>query len=121
MSTTFEFSDSGELIGTRFSAGLSGTKFQFDFSEEEWLECMEFGPVAGDDGSTFATVDEFVRTVVNSSQVMWDNPTRQNEMARELENHRFVKDGSMKEPLLTAARINRERAVHLTKRSLHVT
>ena len=34
MSTTFEFSDSGEFIGTRFSAGLSDfnitTKFQFD-------------------------------------------------------------------------------------------
>lgn len=89
MSTEFRTQpgfEQGEVVGVRFWGGQRGVGAQMAVTEVEF-EAFKDCKVFGSDGSQFESAQEFVDSV---KFVEWDSAERNNQWAREMENHRFV-------------------------------
>lgn len=86
MGTEFK-TENGEVVATRFFGGKDrGCGAQMAVTEFEF-EAFKSEAVFGDNGEDFETFQDFVDSV---SFVVWDSAERQNEFARQMENHRFA-------------------------------
>ena len=100
MSTNFEFVDSDVAFGCRF-ATKSGAVFQLEFTEEESKSVNTELDVAGDNGWRGTVSELLTKLEFEGTEVLFDTASRRNELARELENHRFFNDDKVG-PMLQA-------------------
>lgn len=96
---------SGEVVATRFFGGKAhGVSFQMEVTEAEWA-AWQNEMVAPEGSSDFV---RFADAVANA-RVVWDNAARQNQMAREMEGHRFAAEVPAMAEAAFAARMRARR------------
>lgn len=78
----------GQVVATRFFGGTSvGCVVQMEVNETEWAmwRTVEVAEECSDRWQTFQSWVED-----QTATIRWDSAARQNEMARDFENHRWV-------------------------------
>ena len=104
MATEF-FTASGEHAATRFFGGkANGMSFQMEVTAAEWDAWKNemVAPFGSDDFRPFADW-------VEGARVVWDNAARQNQMARDMEGHRFAVEVPAMAEAAAAARMRARR------------
>ena len=120
MSTNFTVN--GEHMANRFWAGKThgGSAVQMEMTEREWH--LFFTGVSqewvSETGETWESGEAWMEDH-KDCVILWDSAARQNQMARDMEDHRFVGNHEpISSMLLASASKNRERAKLLAREQL---
>ncbi|MED5457380.1 MAG: hypothetical protein VX428_07705 [Verrucomicrobiota bacterium] len=113
MSTQFTFKDSDMTFATRSNGML-----QLEFTEHEAKGIEVNEELDGDNGWRGTIEDLLVEMENDGTKVVWDSAARRNEIARGLENHRFINDPGVGPALQARAAEMRMAAKHAAKEGL---
>ena len=114
-----QFAVNGEHMACRFWGGKKhgGSAVQMEITEREWCPFATQEWVS-ETGETWESGEAWMEDH-KDCVILWDSAARQNQMARDNENHRFVGNHEpVSSMLLTAAAKNRERAKMIAREQL---